>query len=183
MDFEFHTQLQLFQEHRPNLIPANIDIRVDYSVYRSLRRGSTSREGELGVPDPIVDLRRGDCTPYRQVWCGKCYTPHHTLKFFVENPENEFGAVWEKKEDMNRFVCGRSGDSLTFPFQCDTCWFRILEGRFPETGSCVHLEDLKRRGIRRLEQQQCKEQKSCMPAMKHKRSLIVKLMMIHPCLR
>jgi len=121
LDFEFHTQLQLFQEHRPNLIPANIDIRVDYSVYRSLRRGSTSREGELGVPDPIVDLRRGDCTPYRQVWCGKCYTPHHTLKFFVENPENEFGAVWEKKEDMNRFVCGRSGDSLTFPFQCDTC--------------------------------------------------------------
>jgi len=40
--------------------------------------------------------------------------------------------------------------------------------------SCVHLEDLKRWGIRQLVQQQCKEQKPCMTAMKHKRSLIVK---------
>lgn len=53
----------------------------------------------------------------------------------MEKPENEFGAVWEKKEDANRFMCGRSGDSLVFPFQCDTCWFRNLEGRMPDRNS------------------------------------------------
>ena len=56
VDSEFHTQLELVQEQRPDLIPTTVDIREDYSVFRSLRRGSTSRVGELGVPDPIVDL-------------------------------------------------------------------------------------------------------------------------------
>ena len=56
MDAEFHSQLESIQEKRPDLIPVNVEVREDYSVFRSLRRGSTSRVGELGVPDPIVDL-------------------------------------------------------------------------------------------------------------------------------
>jgi len=56
MDSEFHTQLEIVQEKRTDLIPANIDIRESFSVFRSLRRGSTSRVGELGVPDNIVNL-------------------------------------------------------------------------------------------------------------------------------
>ena len=56
MDAEFHSQLERVQDKRPDLIPANVDVREDYSIFRSLRRGSTSRVGELGVPDQIVDL-------------------------------------------------------------------------------------------------------------------------------
>ena len=56
MDDEFHSQLERVQEKRPDLIPVNVEVREDYSVFRSLRRGSTSRVGELGIPDPIVDL-------------------------------------------------------------------------------------------------------------------------------
>ena len=57
------------------------------------------------------------------------------MSFFVEKPENEFGAVWQRKEDESRFMCGRSGDFLVFPFQCDICWFRNLEGRMPDKNS------------------------------------------------
>jgi len=53
----------------------------------------------------------------------------------VQRPENELGAVWEKKEDEDRFLVGRNGDFLVFPFQCDTCWFRNLEGRLPRDTS------------------------------------------------
>ena len=53
----------------------------------------------------------------------------------MEKPENELGAVWEKKDDEDRFLVGRNGDFLVFPFQCDTCWFRNLEGRLPRSES------------------------------------------------
>ena len=43
-----------------------------------------------------------------------------------------------------------------------------------QNASCVHLEDLNGRSIRRLAQSQSKEWKSCMKVKKHKRSLIVR---------
>jgi len=70
------------------------------------------------------------------------------LKFYVEKPENEFGAVWEKKEDEDRFMVGRNGDFLLFPFQCDYCWFRNLEGR--EHNATSYLDNLILGYIRRV---------------------------------
>jgi len=55
--------------------------------------------------------------------------------FHVSKPENEFGATWEKPEDTTRFMVGRSGDFLVFPFQCDLCWFYNLEKRSPKANS------------------------------------------------
>jgi len=57
------------------------------------------------------------------------------LNFFVEKPQNELGAVWAREEDTHRFMVARSGDHLTFPFQCDTCWFYNLEKRAPRSSS------------------------------------------------
>jgi len=70
------------------------------------------------------------------------------LKFYVEKPENEFGAVWAKKEDEDRFMVGRNGDFLVFPFQCDYCWFRNMEGRDYKEDS--YLDNLILSYIRRV---------------------------------
>ena len=44
--------------------------------------------------------------------------------------------AWKKnKLEERNFREGISGGFLTFPFQCDTCWFRNLEGRSPVEGS------------------------------------------------
>jgi len=56
LDTEFHNQLEVIQDQRPDLIKPNINIREMYSVFRSLRRGCTSRTGELNVPDNVVNL-------------------------------------------------------------------------------------------------------------------------------
>ena len=45
------------------------------------------------------------------------------------------GTVWVSEGDEHRFLMGRSGDFLHFPFQCDTCWFRNLKYRAPVSGS------------------------------------------------
>ncbi len=36
-----------------------------------------------------------------------------------------------KSSDAERYKCGRSGDHLTTPFQCDWCLFRVLTGQNP----------------------------------------------------
>lgn len=36
--------------------------------------------------------------------------------------------MWRKRGDENRFSCGRNGDHLVTPFQCDLCIFRLLKG-------------------------------------------------------
>ena len=81
-------------------------------------------------------------------WCGGCYKAPAHLNFFVEKPENEFGAVWQRKEDETRFMCGRSGDFLVYPFQCDICWFHNLEGRRPDKNS--YADELVLAYIRRV---------------------------------
>jgi len=68
-------------------------------------------------------------------WCGKCYKTPQLLSFFVETPENEFGALWQRKGDESRFMSCRSEEFLMYPFQCDTCWFRNLEERISDKNS------------------------------------------------
>jgi hypothetical protein len=39
------------------------------------------------------------------------------------------GQVWRKKNDEQRFLSARKGDTLLAPFQCDLCWFLVLHKR------------------------------------------------------
>lgn len=45
------------------------------------------------------------------------------MKFYINEPENDKGVIWKKKnKDVNRFLTARRGDLISFPFQCDFCW-------------------------------------------------------------
>lgn len=37
--------------------------------------------------------------------------------------------MWEKKHKMDRFLNGRKGDSLSFLFQCEFCWYVNIMGK------------------------------------------------------
>ncbi len=66
------------------------------------------------------------------MWCGKCYVAHPDDDFYVQVAEDDAGYAWKRRgEDELRFMHGRDGDHLMSPFQCDTCVFRILNGRNP----------------------------------------------------
>ena len=56
MDEEFQLQVEQVQMSYPNLIEPTIDVREWFSIFRSLRRGSTARVGELDVSDNVVNL-------------------------------------------------------------------------------------------------------------------------------
>ena len=56
VDCEFHNQLERVQGERPDLMEKDLDVRDRYSIYRSLRRGSTARAIDRKVPTPVLDL-------------------------------------------------------------------------------------------------------------------------------
>jgi len=91
--------------------------------------------GIQGIFCGNFDCYRGNWTPCRKAWCGECYTQHPNDNFHVHTPQDEEGFVWQKQGDENRFTCGRDGDHLVTPFQCDLCIFRLLKGRDPRPTS------------------------------------------------
>lgn len=56
MNDNFVSELQRVQNQYPNLFEKNIEISEVYSIYRSLRRGSTARATEAGVSATAIDL-------------------------------------------------------------------------------------------------------------------------------
>ena len=56
VDLEFHGALEKIQIEFPSLIEESLDVREAFSIFRSLRRGSTSRATELKIEDSIVNL-------------------------------------------------------------------------------------------------------------------------------
>ena len=56
IDEEFQIQLEQIQILHPNLIEPSLNVREWFSIYRSLRRGSTARVGELDVSDAVTNL-------------------------------------------------------------------------------------------------------------------------------
>jgi len=56
VDLEFHEALEKVQTEHPQLIEQGLDIRENFSIFRSLRRGSTSRATELKLDDTVVNL-------------------------------------------------------------------------------------------------------------------------------
>lgn len=52
----FHAELELVQDAHPNLIPSSVEVGDIYNLFRSLRRGATSRATELNYPDSLINL-------------------------------------------------------------------------------------------------------------------------------
>jgi hypothetical protein len=69
--------------------------------------------------------------PCKQVWCGKCYTPHPLDRFHRYSPTDEDGYEWQSPDQDDVSVRARNGDHLVVPFQCDLCIFRNLTCRNP----------------------------------------------------
>jgi hypothetical protein len=45
--------------------------------------------------------------------------------------ESILGVEMLEEDDPDRFKCGRDGDHLMCPFQCDTCHFFNIQGKRP----------------------------------------------------
>ena len=59
--------------------------------------------------------------------------------------EDEAGNPWYKQmEREERINHGINGSHLVMPFQCECCWFRVLEGRTPEPGDNLMMACIRR---------------------------------------
>jgi len=76
--------------------------------------------------------KRGHWTPCQQAWCGPYYIALDKNEFPVAKPTDEDGVVLDDPLELNRYLCGRNGDNLITPFQCDICHFRNLTGKNPD---------------------------------------------------
>lgn len=56
LDVWFHRFLKEVQARRPDLISEKVDVEREFSVRRSLRRGSTTHARNRGVPDGVVEI-------------------------------------------------------------------------------------------------------------------------------
>ena len=56
IDEEFQSQLEKIQILHPNLIEPSLNVREWFSIFRSLRKGSTARAAELDISDQVVNL-------------------------------------------------------------------------------------------------------------------------------
>lgn len=65
------------------------------------------------------------------MWCGSCYIPHPTDRFYTFTPHDESGFEWQREEDETRYRVGRNGNHLVTVFQCDHCIFVNLTRRLP----------------------------------------------------
>ena len=57
------------------------------------------------------------------------------MAFHIHREQNEVNLSWIKKGEDKRFTEGIDGAFLVVPFQCDRCWFRVLETREPRKNS------------------------------------------------
>jgi hypothetical protein len=51
------------------------------------------------------------------------------LDFHIHQEQNEVNLSWVKKGEDRRMLEGIDGAFLVVPFQCDYCWFKVLEKR------------------------------------------------------
>ena len=48
--------LEEVQERRPDLIPESLEVREEYGVFRSFRRGATTEASNMRLRKPTIDL-------------------------------------------------------------------------------------------------------------------------------
>jgi hypothetical protein len=55
LDIRLHSILNRVQKRWPNLIPDDVEVTEQYSVYRSLRRGATAEAQNVRVPQEVIE--------------------------------------------------------------------------------------------------------------------------------
>ncbi len=81
MNLEFHLALRRVQKERPDLIPDDVEVEEVYNIYRSLRRGATSRATELGYDGAVIDMNNR----WRKVQLSKGARPAFKMReLYVE---------------------------------------------------------------------------------------------------
>jgi len=81
MNAEFHAVLRKVQKERPDLIPGDVEVEEVYNIYRSLRRGATSRATELGYDGAVIDMNNR----WRKVQLSKGARPAFKMReLYVE---------------------------------------------------------------------------------------------------
>ena len=56
MDNFFKSQVELVQTTYPDLIETKVKVHEDFSIFRSLRKGSENRATEVGVCARVIDM-------------------------------------------------------------------------------------------------------------------------------
>ncbi len=81
MNMEFHLALRRVQKERPDLISDDVEVEEVYNIYRSLRRGATSRATELGYDGAVIDMNNR----WRKVQLSKGARPAFKMReLYVE---------------------------------------------------------------------------------------------------
>ena len=81
MNTEFHSALRKVQKERPDLISDDVEVEEVYNIYRSLRRGATSRATELGYDGAVIDMNNR----WRKVQLSKGARPTFKMReLYVE---------------------------------------------------------------------------------------------------
>ena len=75
--------------------------------------------------------KRGPFQASNSSFCADCFAPLDDTPFPIKKTFDEEGLEIETGEEDRRFLCGRDGDHLMVPFQCDWCHFRNCFERSP----------------------------------------------------
>ena len=54
-----HEILEGIQANRPDLIPVELDVKDEYGIFRSFRRGATTEARNRGLPKELIELNNG----------------------------------------------------------------------------------------------------------------------------
>jgi hypothetical protein len=101
-----------------------------------LRQTKTVVDLESSLQElPPVLASHGNWKPCQKAWCGSCYTPLEGGRIQGRLPKDEEGNLLVSEEDKFRFGEARPGDHLFYPFKCELCHFRNIQGRSPIMGT------------------------------------------------
>ena len=56
LNHELHDVMEKVQGKEDGVVPADIEVRERFNIYRSFRRGATTRAKEMNVPEQTIEL-------------------------------------------------------------------------------------------------------------------------------
>eukprot|EP00984_Skeletonema_dohrnii_P009297 scaffold3548_cov79-Skeletonema_dohrnii-CCMP3373.AAC.4 len=84
----------------------------------------------------------------QSAWHPGCYTCLGKGKFPMMDLRDEAGNIWHTQENrVKRLDEAVKGAHLVIPFQCETCWIRLLEKREMKTGDEVYQMCIRRANL------------------------------------
>ena len=80
-DVLIHELLRLIQNRNPSMIPDDVKIEEEYSVFRSLRRGATSESRNAGIPGDVINANNR----WRAFYRSKGINPNFSMMEHYSN--------------------------------------------------------------------------------------------------